>query len=126
MIDLLLGSYRSNSLLIANFGSHTIVCWTLVAGNINGTSRSSTALLNGPVGITLDPTGKVYVADSNNHRVQLFLTNQSTGITIAGVTGVLGSNTALLNYPFWPLLNNQLNLYVKDYLNHRVQKFNRY
>ena len=74
----------------------------------------------------MDPMGKIYVADSANQRIQLFLAGQSTGITIAGISGVIGNSSTLLNYPFWPLLDNQLNLYVSDYLNFRVQKFNRY
>jgi sugar lactone lactonase YvrE len=91
----------SNSLFIANFGGHTVVRWvladnhwTLVAGNINETNGSSSVLLNGPVGITLDPMGNIYVTDSNTDHVQLFLASQSTG-----ATGIVGSNATLLTNP---------------------------
>ncbi len=123
----------SNSLFISNFFGNTIVrCtlgddhWTLVAGNISGVAGSSSVSLNGPVGVTLDPMGNVYVADSSNHRIQLFLNGQTTSVTIAGVRGMLGNSSTLLQYPFWVILDNQLNLYVSDYYNYRVQKFNRY
>jgi sugar lactone lactonase YvrE len=112
----------SNSLFIANYASHSIVRWvlgssycTLIAGSNNNTNGTISELLNGPVGITQDPMGNIYVADSNNHRIQLFLAGQSSGITIAGVTGIPGSNSTLLNHPFWVILDNQLNLYVSDF-----------
>jgi DNA-binding beta-propeller fold protein YncE len=118
----------SNSLFIANFGGHTVVRWvladnhwTLVAGNINETNGSSSVLLNGPVGITLDPMGNIYITDSNTDHVPLFLASQSTG-----ATRIVGSNATLLTNLFWPLLDNQLNLYVTASTNDRVQKFNRY
>ena len=70
--------------------------------------------------------GNIYVADSNNHRIQMFLANQSNDTTIAGVTDVLGTNSTHLKIPYWLTLDNQLNLYVSDTFNHRVQKFLRY
>ena len=83
-------------------------------------------MLSGPVGVTLDPLGNMYVADSNNQRIQLFLVGQSTGITVAGTTGIYGSTASLFYFPYWVILDKQLNLYVSDTANHRVQKFVRY
>ncbi|CAF3888102.1 unnamed protein product, partial [Rotaria sp. Silwood1] len=84
----------SNSLIIANRYAHNIVRrtlsdtqWTLIAGSTNGTNGVSSTLLNSPFGMTLDPMGNVYVADTSNHRIQLFMTGELTGITIAGTTG---------------------------------------
>lgn len=123
----------SNSLFIVNYGANNVVRWvlgasqwTLVAGSSNGTAGSSSTLLNAPIGITLDPTKNVYIVDRDNSRVQLFLAGQLNGITIAGVTGVNGSNATLLNFPYAVVLDAELNLYVTDRYNHRVQKFLRY
>lgn len=123
----------SNSLLIVNYGAHNVVRWvlgasqwTLVAGSPNGTAGSSSTLLSSPVDVTLDPMKNVYVVDRDNNRVQLFLADQLNGITIAGVTGVNGSNATLLNFPYAVILDAKLNLYVTDRYNHRVQKFLRY
>ncbi len=123
----------SNSLVIVNFGINNVVrwalassSWTLVAGSISGLSGNTSTLLNRPIGMTMDPMGNVYVADTINHRIQLFLTGQTDGITIAGVTGVSGSNSTLLYRPYWVALDNQLNLYIADTYNHRVQRFLRY
>ncbi|CAF5080308.1 unnamed protein product [Rotaria sp. Silwood1] len=122
----------SNSLLIANSGAHTIVRWvigssgwTLVAG-VAGNYGSTTWMLSYPQGLTLDSTGNIYVADSGNHRVQLFLSGQKNGTTIAGVTSASGSLSNLLSYPHSLLLDQQLNLYVSDSSNHRIQMFVRY
>jgi sugar lactone lactonase YvrE len=123
----------SNSLFIANAGANNVVqwvigatSWTLVAGSITGTSGHTSTLLNYPIGITLDSIGNVYVADRNNHRIQLFLSGQSNGTTIAGVTLTSGANSTLLFNPCAVALDAQLNLYVADTYNNRVQQFIRY
>jgi len=123
----------TNSLIIANMGSNNIVRWrlgdsnwTLVAGNLNASSANSPFALSGPFGLTLDPLGNLYVADTNNHRIQFFPREQIRGRTIAGVAGVPSSNPNYLRGPYSIILDNQLNLYVADTGNHRVQKFLRY
>jgi sugar lactone lactonase YvrE len=123
----------TNSLLIANSGSNNIVryvfgdsVWTLVAGNFNGSSGATSTALNTPVDMTLDPMGNMYVADGFNYRIQFYYAGQSNGTTIAGITGVTGNNTTTLNAPLSVALDSQLNLYVVDTYNHRVQKFLRY
>ena len=125
----------SNSLVISNSGFGTIVRWTLgdnqwtlMIGNASapGGHGNSSELLNQPVGITMDPMGNLYVADSINHRIQFFLAGQSTGTTIAGITGVSGLALNQLNTPYWVILDSQLNMYVSDTYNSRVQKFLRY
>ncbi|CAF0857132.1 unnamed protein product [Adineta steineri] len=120
----------SNSLLIANYPNNNIVrwvlgaiSWTLVIGGPNGLSGSTSTLLNNPVGITLDPRGNIYVADSGNHRIQFFVAGQSNGTTVAGVTGSPGIRQSQLNYPYWVIIDDQLNLYVSDTYNNRVQFF---
>ncbi|CAF5162608.1 unnamed protein product, partial [Rotaria magnacalcarata] len=66
-----------------------------------------------------------YVADTNNHRVQLFLSGQFNGTTIAGVTAVSGSAVNKLNSPQSLTLDSNLNLYVADTSNNRIQYFQR-
>ena len=76
--------------------------------------------------VTLDPMDNIYVSDYNNHRIQFFLRDQSIGKTIVGITSISGNNSTLLNLPISLKLDNQLNLYVVDCGNNRIQKFLRY
>jgi len=123
----------SNSLLIANYGKNNIVRWVLndtqwsiVVGDSNGFAGNSPSLLRDPTDVMLDPMDNIYVADRSNHRVQFFLADQSNATTIAGKTGMVGSNATLLRNPNSITFDNQLNLYVADWHNHRIQKFSRY
>ena len=122
----------SNSLFISNYGCHTIVSWVLGATSwtlIAGTNTVAGMLpntLNSPTGIHIDSMGNVYVTDTMNHRIQLFLSGQRNGSTIAGISGIAGSNASLLNRPMWVSLDKQMNLYVSDTNNHRILVFARY
>ena len=123
----------SNYLYIANGVANNTVRWkigstnwTLVAGSPNGTGGGSSTLLSTPTDITLDPMGNIYIADRRNHRIQWFEVGQSNGTTIAGITNVSGSTSILLKEPVSLMLDNQLNLFVVDSRNHRIQKFLRY
>ena len=123
----------SNSLFITNYGANNIIRWklgdtqwTLIAGSINGVTGSTSTTLRFPTDFMFDILGNMYVADSHNHRIQFFLPNQFNGTTILGITGISGSNNSLLNFPFSIVFDSQLNMYVADVDNHRVQKFIRY
>ena len=123
----------SNYLYIANGVANNTVRWkigstnwTLVAGSPNGTGGGSSTLLSTPTDITLDPMGNIYIADRRNHRIQWFEVGQSNGTTIAGITSVPGSTSTRLAEPVSLMLDNQLNLFVVDSRNHRIQKFLRY
>ena len=94
----------TNSLLIANFMANSIVrwtlgasSWTLVAGSSTGSPGTSSTMFTHPAGVTMDPMGNIYIADTQNHRVQLLSAGQTETITIAGISGVSGntSNSAI-------------------------------
>jgi len=125
--------YISNSLLIANYGVNNVVRWIrserqwiLMAGNINGIASNSSTTLRGVTDMIFDPMGNMYVADRNNQRIQLFMPGESIGKTIADTTYASGINASVSSGAFCVKLDNQLNLYVADSRNHRIQKFLRY
>jgi hypothetical protein len=93
---------------------------------VSGTNGSTSTLLNNPLSIVLDSYNNMYISDTANHCIQLFLAGQSNGTTISGVTGSPGTSATQLNNPYWAILDSQLNLYVADNNNNRVQKFSRY
>jgi hypothetical protein len=80
----------------------------------NGSYGSASSEFNSPWGIYVDSNFTIYVADQGNHRVQQWLLNAVTGNTVAGVTGVFGSNASLLNNPRAVYVDSQQNLYVAD------------
>jgi len=123
----------SNSLLISDNNAHRVVRWTLgasnwtlVAGSFTGQSGINSTSLYSPLGLTLDPMGNLYVTDSANYRVQFFRAGSFVGQTIAGMVRINGTNSTLLNRPYWVALDSQLNLYVSDTYNYRIQMFKRY
>ena len=123
----------TNSLLIANSGAHNVVRWVinasnwiLVLGDINGIAGSGSMSLNSPWDVIADPYGNIYVADRYNQRVQYFLANERNGTTIAGATGLSGTAANRLSEPLSIALDSQLNLYVSDSANNRIQRFARY
>ena len=118
---------------IANANQHTIVRWaqsagtsTVVAGT-NGVQGGDNTTMRYPVAVRLDPLGNLFVVDNNNHRIQLYCrypTVSSTARTIIG-TGIAGATATTLTYPSGLALDSDLNVYVVDNSNHRVQKFTR-
>jgi len=123
----------TNSLIIVNGACNNIICLNLdtnnrsvLVGSEQGISGNTPTLLHGPLYIKFDPMGNLYVSDLLNYRIQFFAYGQTTAVTIAGKTLKAGSNSTLLDASWAVELDNQLNLYVADTENHRIQKFLRY
>jgi hypothetical protein len=87
---------------------------------------ATSARLNGPVGITLDARGNLFIADFGNHRVRM-VTPAGTITTVAG-TGKAGfagdggpATAALLDGPRGLAVDDAGHLYITDFGNHRVR-----
>ena len=123
----------SNSLFIASYTCHNIFKWvlgassgTVVAGSASGLPSNLPTALNGPTGVTFDSMGNMYVADSINYRIQFFSNGQLNGTTVAGLTNSFGNMPNLFYNPYAVAFDSQMNMYVADTSNHRIQKFQRY
>ncbi|CAF1312544.1 unnamed protein product [Rotaria magnacalcarata] len=126
--------YNKGTIYVANSKQHTIVQWlpgasagTIVAGT-NGVQNDLNTTFNFPLAVKLDSYANLFVADNNNHRIQLYCRYpnvSSTGRTIAGTSGIPGSTQKLLTYPAGLALDSLKNLYVSDTSNNRVLKFMR-
>jgi hypothetical protein len=77
---------------------------------------------NSPEGIGVGPDGRIYVADTKNHRVQVFSSSRVPLGTI-GVTGVAGSDNTHFNQPYDVAVSPSGKIYVTDQGNNRVQVY---
>jgi RHS repeat-associated protein len=118
-----------------------------VAGASSGTSgytgdggATTSALLNGPIGLAFDSAGDLYIADNGNSRIQevAAATGTKWGISMTAndIYTVAGSSTgssghsgdggaatsALLDGPYGVGLDSSGDLYIADYANNRVQE----
>lgn len=85
-------------------------------GNLPADPTNSLAF---PGGVTLDPSGNVYVSDTHHNRIQKFAGNG----TFLLKWGCGGTNAGCLDYPQGLASDGGNNIYVADTHNNRIQKF---
>jgi hypothetical protein len=88
---------------------------TIVAGT--GCLGSASNMLNNPQGIFVDINLDLYVADSNNNRIQRFRSGQFNATTVAGRGA---SGTITLDSPTSVVLDGNNYLFIVDSLNNRI------
>lgn len=106
-----------------------------VLGQINFSSTASglaQARFAQPTGIHLDSRGRLWVADTSNHRILMFegaatLSNTAAADLVLGqanfATGTSGTSSTKLMLPASVFLDKNDNLWVADDFNHRVLMF---
>jgi serine/threonine protein kinase/DNA-binding beta-propeller fold protein YncE len=72
-----------------------------------------------PFGVAVDAEGRIYVADTRNHRIQKFDANGA----LLGKWGDFGQQPGQLNGPLSVAFDRSGAVYVTDTDNHRIQKF---
>jgi sugar lactone lactonase YvrE len=103
-----------------------ITMWGRNGGD--GTAGSGNGEFNAPTGIAVDPAGRVYVADYYNHRIQKFAAD---GAFLAkwgrnGGDGSAGSGAGEFTQPMGVAVDAFGSVYVGEFSNGRIQKFDRY
>ncbi|MEA3307032.1 MAG: hypothetical protein U9Q34_04535 [Elusimicrobiota bacterium] len=73
-----------------------------------------------PLGFAVDKKGRIFIADTGNHRVQIF----SAKGGFLNMFGGKGSNEGKFNAPQNIVLNKEERLYIADTKNERLQAFN--
>ncbi|MBI4492460.1 MAG: SMP-30/gluconolactonase/LRE family protein [Chloroflexi bacterium] len=89
--------------------------WTIGQAGVSG---SDSAHFNEPNDVDLDAAGRAYVADSGNHRVQVFNPDGTYAATLG--TGY-GTGSYQFKYPNGVAVDSSGTIYVADRDNHRVQ-----
>ncbi|CAF1470214.1 unnamed protein product [Adineta ricciae] len=81
--------------------------------------------VNGPChGLFVDITDTLYCSMTNYHRiVKRWLGDNSSNVTTVAGTGSAGNTSNALNVPSGIFVDKNLNLYVADRYNHRIQLF---
>ncbi|MEX2982772.1 RICIN domain-containing protein [Streptomyces sp. C36] len=128
----------AGDLYVADYGNHRVrkvtadgkistIAGTGTAGFSGDDGPAASARLNYPVGVVVDSTGTLYIADYSNHRVRKVAADGKIS-TIAG-TGTAGfggddgpAASAQLNYPFGLAVDCVDTLYIADHVNNRVRK----
>jgi hypothetical protein len=83
-----------------------------------GTDGVSIPTFNG-YGIAFDSSGKLFIADTFNNRIQKYETNG----TLITQWGNLGTGDGELDWPHDLAIDFQDNIFVSDTFNHRIQVF---
>ena len=106
----------------------TVVGTPGTAGNSGDGGPATSALLDSPVGVKVDPAGNLYISDSSSQVVRKFNVADGkistiVGTVTAGNTGNGGpAAAAQLNAPFGVLLDDNGNLYIADTQNLAIRK----
>jgi PKD repeat protein/sugar lactone lactonase YvrE len=120
----------NDSLYVADRGNHRVqvyqisfspafaVTYVATMGQ-TGVAGSDNAHFNNPSGVAVDAS-YIYVADTFNHRVQVF--NRTTRQYVATI-GTYGSANGQFDQPYDVAVGGSGYLYVADFWNSRVQQF---
>ncbi len=87
-----------------------------------GTHGDQPGEFSRPQSLALDADGRLWVADSCNHRIQVFDVDGEKP-KLLRIWGERGHAPGQLNYPYNLLLDGHGHVYVTEFGNHRVQKF---
>ena len=82
-----------------------------------GKEGSGDGMFKFPHGVAVSDGDEIVVADSNNHRVQVFDSNG----TFLRSFGHKGVNAGEFNFPYGIAINKDRNIFVADNKNHRIQ-----
>ncbi len=108
-------------------GRITTIAGTGVRGYDGDDKPATSAQLNDPLGVAVDASGNVYVADTFNNRIRrVDATGLITTIAGTGEAGYYGDEgpaiSARVDRPYGIALDGSGNVFVADTFNHRIRR----
>jgi sugar lactone lactonase YvrE len=111
---------------IAVGGTITTVVGSGTQGYSGDGGAATAAALDQPMGLALDPSGNLYIADSHNHVIREVSGGTITTIAGTGTAGFSGdggpATAATLTLPQGVAVDASGNVYIADTGNHRIRK----
>ena len=119
---------------ISTAGIITTVAGTGVAGFTGDGGPATSAMLDVPLGVVVDGTGNLYIADARNHRIRKVRSSDGSIFTVVGngtgggtdkgsFSGDNGlASQAGLNTPEDVAVDPAGNIYIADMANYRIRK----
>ena len=114
--DTLYCSLRDRDKVVKKWLNDNATTWKTAAGN--GTKGTTPNMLHFPLGIFVDVTLDLYVADCHNNRIQHFQSGWWNGTTVAGNSSL--APTITLDCPAGIALDGEKYLFIMDQVNHRI------
>ena len=135
--------YSNNRVIIYNYPQTSGMSASVVLGQANfdlGSANRGGAVgvntLSSPLGVYVDKNDNLFVCDSSNHRVVMYSPPFVTGMNASLVLGqadfthgnplrgtsIVSANN--LNYPESVFVDNSGNVFIADFSNHRVIRYN--
>jgi PKD repeat protein len=124
--NLYIADYVNHRIRKVSSGIITTVAGTGTAGYSGDGGQATSAQLDYPFGVAVDAQGNLYIADQVNQRIRKVSGGIITTVAGTGTAGYSGdggqATSAQLNNPIGVAVDGQGNLYIADYMNHRIRK----
>ena len=119
--------FDSSGAFLGWWGKGTVTTGKHLLSAETGLSGSGDGQFNQPRGITIDTAGNIYVADSNNYRIQKFDSNMNFITKWGSFSGAPPpadpDADGKFHTPCGIVIDSTGNIYVTEVGNHRIQKF---
>ncbi|CAF3308247.1 unnamed protein product, partial [Rotaria sp. Silwood2] len=112
---------ETSSLIICDWRNRRVVRWSRFSSTTEGEVLLDSIWC---FGLAMDNQRYLYISDTEKHEVRRYRMGDKNGIVVAGGHG-RGAALNQLNWPTSLFLDQQQTVYVSDWFNNRVMKWNK-